>query len=51
MIIVKPGEPEDGEIRVTFNYSHVHKDIPGSQLQLTSEVHDYLVDPRHGYFM
>jgi hypothetical protein len=51
MIVVKPGEPEDGEMRVTFNYSHVHEDMPGSQLQLTSEVHDYLADPRHGCFM
>ena len=30
MIVVKPGEPEDSEMRVTFNYSHVHKDMPGS---------------------
>jgi hypothetical protein len=50
-IVVKPGEPEDREMRVTFNYSHVHEDMPGSQLQLTSEVHDYLADPRHSCFM
>jgi hypothetical protein len=30
MIIIKLGEPEDREMRVTFNYSHVHEDIPGS---------------------
>jgi hypothetical protein len=30
MIVVKPGEPEDREMRVTFNYSYIYKDIPGS---------------------
>jgi hypothetical protein len=29
-IVVKPGEPEDREMRVIFNYSHVYKDMPGS---------------------
>jgi hypothetical protein len=51
VVVPKPGEPEGGEMRITFNYSNVHEDMPGSCLQLASEVHDYLSDPRHGCFM
>ena len=51
VVVPKPGEPEGGEMRITFNYSNIHKDMPGSCLQLASEVHDYLSDPQHGCFM
>jgi hypothetical protein len=30
IIIIKLGEPKDREIRVTFNYSYIYKDIPSS---------------------
>jgi transposase InsO family protein len=51
VVVPKPGEPEGGEMRITFNYRNVHENMPGTFLQLTSEVHDYLSDPRHGCFM
>ena len=51
VVVPKPGELEGGEMRITFNYSHVHENMPGSFLQLSSEVHDYLSDPRHGCYM
>jgi hypothetical protein len=51
VVVPKPGEPEGGEIRITFNYRNVYEVMPGTFLQLTSEVHDYLSDPRHGCFM
>src|ERR1700733_353800 len=51
VVVPKPGEPEGGEMRITFNYRNVHEVMPGTFLQLTSEVHDYLSDPRHGCFM
>ena len=38
--------PED-EPRVTFDYSRVHEELPGSHLELSSKVHDNLSDPRH----
>ena len=47
--VENPG-PDD-EPRLTFDYSHVHEDMPGSFMELASKVHDYLSDPRHGVFM
>ena len=43
-----PG-PED-EPRLTFNYSQVPEDMPGSYLRLASSVHDFLENPRHNTF-
>lgn len=42
-------KPTD-EPRITFDYSKVKEDMPGSYLELMSKVHDYLSDPRHKTF-
>lgn len=42
-------KPTD-EPRLTFDYSKVKEDMPGSYLELMSKVHDYLSDPRHKTF-
>lgn len=42
-------KPTD-EPRLTFDYSKVREDMPGSHLELMSKVHDYLSDPRHQTF-
>ena len=42
-------KPTD-EPRITFDYSKVKEDMPGSHLELMSKVHDYLSDPRHRTF-
>jgi hypothetical protein len=39
------GDDHNREIRITFNYSHVYKEMPESFLQLLTEVHDYLSNP------
>ena len=38
--------PQD-EPRVTFDYSRVNEDLPGTFMELSSKVHDNLSDPRH----
>ena len=43
---VENPKPED-EPRVTFDYSRVHEDLPGTYLELSSKVHDNLSNPRH----
>lgn len=43
---VEDPKPED-EPRVTFDYSRVNEDLPGSHMELSSKVHDNLSDPRH----
>jgi len=43
---VEDPTPED-EPRVTFDYSRVEEDLPGSHLEHSSKVHDNLSDPRH----
>lgn len=42
--------PED-EPRVTFDYSRVTEDLPGTFMELSSKVHDNLADPRHQCLM
>ena len=37
------------EPRITFNYSGIHKNLPGTHLELNSKIHDYLSDFKHGY--
>ena len=37
----------DDEPQMTFNYSNIHKSMPGNYLELSFKVHDYLTDPRH----
>ena len=37
----------NNEPRLTLNYSKVKEEMPGSHLELSSKVHDYLADPRH----
>ena len=43
---VENPRPED-EPRVTFDYSRVTEDLPGTYMELSSKVHDNLSDPRH----
>ena len=43
---VENPRPED-EPRVTFDYSRVTEDLPGTYIELSSKVHDNLSDPRH----
>jgi hypothetical protein len=50
-LLLNKEESKGPEMRITFNYSHVEEDMPGTFLQLTSEVHDYLSDPHHSCFM
>ena len=38
--------PQD-EPRITFDYSRVKEDLPGTYMELSSKVHDNLADPRH----
>ena len=40
-------KPSD-EPRMTFDYSRVHEDFPGTYVELSSKVHDHLSNPRHG---
>lgn len=40
-------KPED-EPRMTFDYSRVHEDLPGTYVELSSKVHDHLSNPKHG---
>ena len=40
-------QPTD-EPRMTFDYSRVTELLPGSHLELSAKVHDYLANPRHG---
>ena len=43
---VEDPTPQD-EPRITFDYSRVTEDLPGTYLELSSKVHDNLSDPRH----
>ena len=43
---VENPKPED-EPRVTFDYSRVMEDLPGTYLELSSKVHDNLSNPHH----
>ena len=47
---VENPRPED-EPRVTFNYSRVTKDLPGTYMELSSKVHDNLSDLRHHFLI
>ena len=47
---VKNLKPTD-EPQIIFNYSNVKKDMPESQLKLSSKVHDHLSDPHHRTFI
>lgn len=42
--------PQD-EPRLTFDYSRVVEELPGTHMQLMAGCHDYLSDPRHGCYM
>ena len=51
VIVDKTEDPKPtDEPRITFNYSNVKEDMPGSHMELSSKVHDYLSDPRHKTF-
>jgi hypothetical protein len=43
---VESPTPQD-EPRVTFDYSRVTEELPGTYMELSSKVHDNLADPRH----
>ena len=43
---VENPRPED-EPRITFDYSRVTEELPGTYMELSSKVHDNLSDPRH----
>ena len=45
--VENPG-PDD-EPRITFNYSRVKEDLPGSYIELSSKVYDNLSNPRYKY--
>ena len=45
---VENPRPED-EPRVTFDYSRVTEELPGTYMELSSKVHDNLADPRHRF--
>ncbi|KAI0995442.1 hypothetical protein K3495_g12736 [Podosphaera aphanis] len=38
-------------MRVTFNYHNVREEIPGTFMELMSEIHDYLSLPQHKCFL
>lgn len=40
-------KPSD-EPRMTFDYSRVCEDLPGTHVELSSKVYDHLSNPRHG---
>ena len=44
---VEDPKPED-ESRMIFDYSRVNEDLPGSYLELSSKVHDYLSNLKYG---
>ncbi|POS81794.1 hypothetical protein EPUL_006422, partial [Erysiphe pulchra] len=48
-VVEKPGKVSD--MRVTFNYHNVLEEIPGTYMELMSEVHDYLSLPQHRCFL
>ncbi|KAI0991407.1 hypothetical protein K3495_g16780, partial [Podosphaera aphanis] len=48
-VVEKAGNSAD--MRVTFNYHYVYEDIPGTYMELMSEIHDYLSLPQHNYFI
>src|ERR1700741_4464367 len=39
------------ESRVIFNFLQVHENLPGSNIELSSRIHDYLTDSSHEVFM
>lgn len=43
---VENSRPED-ESRITFDYSRVHEDLPGTHVELSLKVHNHLSDPGH----
>ncbi|KAI0995068.1 hypothetical protein K3495_g13114 [Podosphaera aphanis] len=48
-VVEKPGSAID--MRVTFNYHNVREEIPGTFMELMSEIHDYLSLPQHKCFL
>ena len=48
-VVEKPGNALD--MRVTFNYHYVYEDLPGTYMELISEIHDYLSLPQHQCFI
>jgi hypothetical protein len=40
-------KPSD-EPRLTFDYSRVHEDLPGTYVELSARTHDNLSNPKHG---
>ena len=54
IIVLKLDQPlglKNPEMCVTFDYSHVTKDLPGCFLELTEEIHDFLSHLDHGCFI
>ena len=47
---VENSTPQD-ETRMTYDYSHVIEELPGTHIKLISGCHDYLFDPRHGCYI
>lgn len=43
-------KPTD-EPRMTFDYSKVVEELPGVHMQLMGNYHDYLSNPKQGYYM
>jgi hypothetical protein len=42
VVVPKPGQGPDGEMRITFDYHNVEEVKPGMVLNLTKEIHDLL---------
>jgi hypothetical protein len=39
------------EPRLTFNYSRMDEELPGSYMELSARIHDYLANPQHNVYM
>ena len=50
VLVVKDLSDLWAERRLTFNYSYVGEDIPGTAIPLLAEIHDRLSDPRIGAY-
>ncbi|KAI1000793.1 hypothetical protein K3495_g7404 [Podosphaera aphanis] len=51
VLLDKSENPEWGDQpRITFNYSNVHEELPGCQMPLMAEVHEFLSNPKWEMF-
>ncbi len=45
MVVPKPSQGPDSEMRITFDYYNVEEVLPGMVLNLIEEIHDLLGNP------